>query len=296
MQTLISLFPEVIKSSNYRFNLTGLISSLVVLYCISLAVFVWSRNKKLVGFSFFTIAFPVAMWNLTIAMGNFASNINVTYFYYRLTYFFVFLIPPASLFISLTLTNMITVRKEKIFLIISYIIMFLISFLSLLTDKIMKYPPLRYSWGMDGHAGDWLFYLLVPWAGLALKATYNMYITYRRTSSILEKNKYRILLLGYFIGYLAAEDYLGELGIPVYPFGYLTTCILMTLVVYCIVRYKVFEFETVIHRTIMWILASAAVFAPLILVVYLTRSLFTKLPSFTLSLFYMLFFLLFQAY
>lgn len=296
MKELFSLFPEVINPSNYRFNLTGLASSFVVLYCISLAVFVWSRNRKLTGFSFFAIAFPVAMWNFTIAMGNFAANIHVTYFYYRFTYFFVFLIPPASLFISLTLTNMIALKRERIILVLSYIVMFFFSLLSLATDKIMKFPPLKYSWGMDGNAGDWLFYLLIPWAGLAVKATWNMAVTYRKTKSILEKNKFRILLLGYFIGYLAAEDYLGELGIPVYPFGYLTTCILMTIVVYSIVRFKVFEFETIIHKTVMWFLVSATVFLPLILVVHLTRPLLSRMHTFSLSLFYLLFFFLFRFY
>jgi len=290
------MFKEVFNPANYFFNPYALPSLIVGIYCVLLGIFVWVKNRKLVGFSLFVLTFPCGVWLLSVCLGLLSKNIEVAGFWYKFCYIWIPFISVGSFFVALCVTKFIEIKRERILLFTGYIIMVCFAFLAPSTDFLTKFPPRKYIWGFDGNAGIFLFPFICIWAFWALKATYNVYVTYKSISTPLEKKKFRIFFNSYLFGYFAAVDYFGDFGIGVYPAGYIFIAIYISLLAYNMIRYKAFEIETVIHRTILWLLASASIFAPAILILYFTRPLLSKMNVLFLSLLMTLVFYIFKYY
>ncbi|MDD4908824.1 MAG: SpoIIE family protein phosphatase [Candidatus Omnitrophica bacterium] len=269
---------------------------IVGLYSILLGAFVWAKNKKMLGFSLFTLTLPTGMWLLSVMFGLLSTKTGPAAFWYKLCYFWVSYISVGSLFIASSLTKMIRFKKEKAFILVGYIVMSAFAVISVSTGLMVKYPPRKFYWGFEGNAGNLLLLFLGVWCIWAFKATYNVFMTYRNAATSLEKRKFLIFLNTYLFGYLAVVDYFGDFGIAVYPAGFIFIGTYISLLAYNMIRYKAFEIETVIHRTVLWLLASVSVFLPLVLFIYLARPWLSQMNVLLLSFLMTVIFYLFKYY
>ena len=128
-------------------------------------------------------------------------------------------------------------------------------------------------WGRDS--------VLTAWGGGAYLVFFAAYMVlffrnflkgYREAKDPLLKRQSRIVLIAFFIAYLGALDFLPSFGIPTPPVGAFSTLVLVCALTYTIIRYKLLDIQTVIHKTIMWFATSSVFWAPIIFFIYIARN------------------------
>jgi len=136
------VFKAIVDPSNYFFNPYAIPSLVVGAYCFVLGIFVWVKNKRLLGFSLFTLTFSSGMWLTNAGAVILSKNTAVAFAWNKILYFWVPFIAPSALFFCLCMTKMITMRKERFFLIFSYLVMAFFGLSSLMMDNwLVKMPP-----------------------------------------------------------------------------------------------------------------------------------------------------------
>jgi serine phosphatase RsbU (regulator of sigma subunit) len=69
----------------------------------------------------------------------------------------------------------------------------------------------------------------------------------------LQVNQVKFVFIGFCIYAIACVDFIPNYGIAIYPFGYIPCFILISIIGFTIVRYKLMEIDTVIHKTFLWL-------------------------------------------
>lgn len=124
----------------------------------------------------------------------------------------------------------------------------------------------------------------------------NFWRSYRQATTPVLKRQSKFVLAGFFIAYIATIDFLPCYGIDVFPIGAFTTLFLLTALGYSVIRYKLFDIETVIHRTIMWLFTSAIAVLPFAGIVYSTQPLMRGRGAMETTVYFLVFALVFYFY
>jgi len=258
------MLKELFNPANYFFNLWAIPSITVGIYCFILGIFAWLKNKKIQGFSLFVFTFSIGVWLLTYGLMYLSSNAYTGFLWSKISHIVlgVNFISTNNYFFTLTVTGRLAYKKEKIFLGIGYFLMMVFTLLVIFTDLILEYPPYRYVWGYYANVGRIYILYLAIWGAYALRNPYMVYNAWKKEENPLEKKRLKTYLISYSIGYVAAFDYLGGFGIALYPFGYIFIATYLTILTYNIIKYRALEFETVIHKTILWIVTVLFVVLP----------------------------------
>lgn len=136
-------------------------------------------------------------------------------------------------------------------------------------------------------------------AGYVLAFFRNLLVAYRHPRSPLEKRQTGIVLIGFIIAYVGLVDFLPCYGIDVFPTGAFTTLVLVCCLGFTIIRYKLLNIETMIHKTIMWFTSSAVAVLPFAALIYLLGGWLRKLPQLEMTLCFvglaMVFYFYFQS-
>jgi signal transduction histidine kinase len=134
--------------------------------------------------------------------------------------------------------------------------------------------------------GGWL-YLIHPALGVLLpgSALFHTIRRYRRSAGEWRKKCFFMILatgIGYFGGF---TTYLAVLNIPILPWGVPLVALYPLFLSYAIVRYRLIDIQTVVHKTLLWSVLSSLVWIPLYGVLWLTRFWLEGLPTWGVSLF-----------
>ncbi|MFH1645079.1 MAG: GAF domain-containing sensor histidine kinase, partial [Candidatus Omnitrophota bacterium] len=76
----------------------------------------------------------------------------------------------------------------------------------------------------------------------------NLIKEYKKELSPLEKTKIKYILIAFLGAYTGSVDYLPTFGIEIYPFGYLSIALFLTIVGYTIVKYQLMDIRVVVTR------------------------------------------------
>ena len=142
--------------------------------------------------------------------------------------------------------------------------------------------------------GKWLL-LLHPLLGLLLPgfAQLKLIERYRQSKDEWRKKSF-FMLLGMGTGFLGGwTTYLMTFDIPIFPWGVPLVALYPPLLSYAIIRYRLINIQTVIHKTLLWAALSSLVLVPLYLILKLSRPWLETLPTwgvsvFSLGLFYLM--------
>ena len=91
-----------------------------------------------------------------------------------------------------------------------------------------------------------------------------------RSFHLLKKN-IRLMFLAFAISFVGSVEYFPNYGIPVFPVAFLPLFIFTTIIGYCVIRYRLMDIETVIHKTLMWLLTTLIAIVPFGAVIYWTQ-------------------------
>lgn len=161
-------------------------------------------------------------------------------------------------------------RQQKKYMIAAFIVAPIFYLIILLTPYGML-GVRRYFWGYYPIYGPVCKIFLIFFFGYFLAAFRNFFSEWRKAQKDPARHKQvKIVTIAYMISFFASADYLPKLMyLPLYPFGYLCVFTWTMVLAYAIVRYRIMDIQTVIHKTIMWFASMTVVTLPFGLFVYI---------------------------
>jgi sigma-B regulation protein RsbU (phosphoserine phosphatase) len=268
------------------FNIFAVSSLINFLLSVVIGLFVFLKNtRSKVNSAFFYMSLCVANWALFWFL-CFSEYIEKSALLYtRIAILSALFIPPFYLHFSLFLIKKDT-EKKKIML-ISYLVSIFVFFLAVIYPGqfvgAVKKPVFNATFYPS--SPGFLYYIFTSFFSLeAGYAIYQMIKSYPQSSGI-KKNQIRYAIFSSIVGFTCGgSTFITVYGVPFPPYLNLFMWLYAAILGYAIVKYRLFEIETLIHRTILWILASSSVFLPVILFMLFARPFLSKMDILSLSL------------
>lgn len=229
-----------------------------------MGVFVYVQNKKsLSNISYLFVCITISLWLLFDAATMSSKNQEPAFFWARMVYVGVSLIPPSMYFFTVAWLGLMETQKRWVNLF--YAIGFVFIGFFLFTD-ILIIGTNHYYFGYYSHLGPYSAIFLLFFTGLSCALLWHLYQGYKRETVPVKKTHIRNVLIAFFFGLnIGMTEYLPTYGIEFYPIGFIAIFILGTVIAYTIARYRLMDIETVLHKTALWILSFAIIFIPILL-------------------------------
>ena len=276
------MLKDLLNLMNYRFNPFAIPVLLVSILIFTIGIFVFRQNRRSsLNISFFLISLTTGFWLFTVSFVYLCRIPDLAIYFYRyFTFFGVVNIMPSLLFFSSAWLG--DIRRKRNFIIANYLISFIFYLLAVFTDKMISPDSMRYYfWGYYPIYKPLSIPFLVFFFVQVVITVVELYKAYKEETIPIKKMSKKIILLASLIGFTAPIDFIPKLWrLPwVYPIGYISMFIYISLVAYSIVRYRAFDIETVIHKTVMWLFSFSFMIIPVLL---LFRLLYPSIKNSTL--------------
>ncbi|OGW77998.1 MAG: hypothetical protein A2Z83_02880 [Omnitrophica bacterium GWA2_52_8] len=156
-------------------------------------------------------------------------------------------------------------ERQKPFVIVGFV-MALAVYLTTNFSLLVVTSVHKYFWGYYPVYGIGGKLFLVFFFSYFTAAFYNFFSELRKTQDPIRKKQIQLCTVAFLISFTGSFDYLPKvIHYPLYPFGYMSVFIWTMVIGYSIVKYKVLDIQTVVHKTVMWLLSSSIVGIPIIL-------------------------------
>ena len=239
--------------------------------------FVLSKNwRAKANIGFFLFGFSVAFWSLGYFFWQVSTNARDAVFWCRVLSLGSIWITIWYYYFVIQLLDL-KPRKYRVIFVVGVTLASIFSLsdftTGLMIESVKPFMFFKF-WPVPGffyhiYLAMFLFY--------AYYAAFLLYIEFK-TGGEFRKRQIKYVFLGTFIGYLGGcTNYPAWYGIQLPPIGNILVGVYPILVGYSIVKYRLFEIDTVIHRTILWLLTSSSVLLPIGVMLFFTRDWFTTL-------------------
>ncbi len=252
--------PSFLNAYNYFLNSFAVPVLLVSTLLFLIGLFVLTQNPRAASnISFFIICISSCIWLYGISLVYCSRYELLALKWYKyFTFFGVTQIAPSIYFFSAAWTGLLPKKRTKIT--VGYLLAFGFFFLSCFTSYGII-GVRKYFWGyypIYGPIAQASVGFFIVYYVMALRT----FILGRRHKTIGDQVKqYNYMITAYLITFFGALDFVPKfVPIALYPFGYITVLLWLSIVAYSIIRYRVMDIETVIHKTLMWAALSSVVF------------------------------------
>ncbi len=234
----------------------------------SIGLFIWIQNRKsIVNQSFFLICLCVNAWLFSNALMYSARNPDLALSFYRYgTFLGVTFVSPCVYFFSVVWLKLFKKQRTPVLLgFLGAAVFYLLGIFSNWGFRgVHEYP-----WGYYVRYGPLHYLFILFFFGYFLAAFYNFIYAYRRIAQGIHKTQIKIIAVGFLVSLTGSVDYLPKFFyFPVYPLGFLSVFFWIMTVAYAIVKYRVLDIETVVHRTLFWLATSVVILSPLVGILY----------------------------
>lgn len=261
----------VLNSASYSWTGYGLPTALVstVIFAIGLFVFA-QRPKGQPNIFFFLLCLAINCWLYGISVVYSANHPEVALAWYRgLAFLGVVYIAPLVYIFSVHWLNLY--KSQKGFVTLALYLAPAFYIISLITPWGMPEMQ-KFYWGYFPKYGPVGKLFMVFFFTYFLAAFYNFFSMLKNEQDALKRKQIRWIAVAFLIAVTGSVDYVPKLySVALYPFGYLPVFTWILIVAYLIVRYRVMDIQTVIHKTILWAVVSFTFAFPLIPVAYVVR-------------------------
>ena len=249
--------------------------------------FIYLQNRRSpVNFSFFLICICGIFWLVGIAAVYAAKDPGVALLIYRRVSFLgVAFISPCIYFFSVLWLGLYKRQRWLVWIFFAAGGAFYLTGLF----SAASFPGIyRYFWGyypQYGLVNRWfLGYFFIA----IMTAFYNFITAYRREVPGLRKTQISFITMAFMVSFIGISDFIPKvIHNPVYPLGFLCVFFWMLVVAYAIIRYKAMDIETVIHKTLMWLLTTIVAIIPFGAFIYWTQSLRDPLSAWGSTFYYL---------
>lgn len=237
-----------------------------------LSWFVLLKNKKSkLNILFFFEALSISLWLYSDYMLYSGKIAEDGVLWARITYIPVIFIPLFFLHFTLAFSN---TDKFKKTLIIGYVSSFLFVLALLLTNHVISGVE-RHFWGYYPKVG-FLHHVLIAYFAVLLTTTF--LVIYRhskdKTQPAQERNKTKLILFTFAVGYLASTDFLPKYGVEFYPVGFFFISIWVVLIAYAIIKHRLFDIQLAINKGTAYVLTFFLGILPAAVIVYFLQKVF----------------------
>ena len=252
--------------SNYQFNLHTVPILVVSLLIFSIGLLILLQTKRTIkDVAFFLFCMSSTLWLFTMGFVYTAPNPETALFVYKhFTFFGVINLTPNLYLFAAAASGLL--HKQRNWVILTYIVTYGIYFLALITDKFITFPNV-YFWGYYPHYEPWNYVFLLTFVIVFFANQAHLKLAYEREDVPAKKNQIRLIKLSLLFGLTAFIDFIPKVWtVSIYPVGFVSMFILTSLLAYSIIRYKAFDIETVIHKTILWVASFSIIVIPIFLI------------------------------
>jgi signal transduction histidine kinase len=268
-------FDEVYALSNFYLNLYSipfLFASIFILFLGSYIFIFAGDPKKKWAFLGFTLAF--FFWLFGTFLTYSSREPQSVLVSLSMTYLGVSLISP-------TLYNYVCVwlgydKKNKGLIYLGFLIATLL-WLTITFSDLIFFAARKYYWGYHSQltvAGGAVF--LTFFIGYMLLFFQVLIKAYRAEEERIRKKQILLVAISFGIAYLGSSDFMPCYGREIFPTGGLMTVVATASLAYTIVRYKLLDIETMIHRTLFWVVSTVVAILPFVLVLYVGQDFFIR--------------------
>jgi len=252
--------------SHYHFNIHAIPVMLVglLIFCIGLLIFFQTR-RTVKDIAFVLFCMSSTLWLFTMGFVYSAPDPQTALRLYKsLTFFGVSNLTPNLYLFAACASGLL--HKQRYWVILTYVVTNTIYLLALTTDKFITLPH-HYFWGYYPHYEPLNYLFLLTFAIVFFANQSHLKLAYEREDVPAKKNQIRLIKLSLLFGLTAFIDFIAKVWtVTIYPAGFISMFILISLLAYSIIRYKAFDIETVIHKTILWVLSFSIIVIPIFLV------------------------------
>ena len=219
-----------------------------VVICFSIGCLTLLNNSRAkLNRAYFTQAVAVTIWQLGTFLLLNSKVLDRVDFWSRFTYIGAIFIPVTTFHVSVEF-----LQKEKLrrLVFLGYLLGIFV-FLPLSWTNLFLSGSYHYYWGHWFKAGILHPLFILFFSFFAIFAFTSLYLKYK-TSLGIEKSRAAYILVGTFIAYLGAVDFLPDYGIQVYPSSTLAICVYALITSYAIIKYRILDIEIAIKRTVIF--------------------------------------------
>jgi len=239
---------QLLNLSNYFFNPHAIpvltVGSLILLAGIIIFI---ANKKALPNFAFFLICLSVGIWLLATGIGYLCENEKVAVLWFKYDNFGVAFISISAYFFTRSFLNL----KGKRIVLVGYTLALLFGILIIKTNYLVT-GVRKYFWGYFPSWGILGYPFLVFFFGCMLLSFFLLFSQFPKTDSLIKKNQIKYVIVAYLIGYTGSVDYFATYGIEVYPFGYISLFLFLSIIAYTIVTYRLMDLNVAIVKTVIF--------------------------------------------
>lgn len=264
---------------NYIFNITALVYFISGTLIAAESIFILLQNRKsLVNFSFFLCNIIAGIWLTGVGFIYSSGNEATAMFWSRYySWFGIIFVTPAVYLLSESWRGVIS-KNKRLFIGFNFLTALIIYLICISTPFIVSglWP---YPWGLYPKAGILQIPFMVWFYALMVLSFRNFILRFKQDNVPIRKQHTKLVIITFVFGFLGSLDYIPNFGIPLYTFASISVLLFSTTLAYSIIRYKLMEIETVIHKTIAWVLTSIALIIPFAGFIYFARNWFVTLNT-----------------
>ena len=255
----------------YQLNIYALPNITCAIFCFSIGFLVFIKNRESrINRIFFLFTLSGAIWQIGSFLALLSTEPGPALHWCKFSYIGVLFIPITTYDF---ITQILNKKRQRKFVFIVYLIG-IFGFLPLVKSKYFFSGVNRYSWGYWFKAGPLYSLFLLFFAVLMSLAFINLYSSYKKETSSLEKMRERFLFIAFLISIIGSIDYLPAYQVSVYPFGYIPIFIYLSIMAYTIVRYRLMAINIVLTRAGIFSIVYALVLGIPFWLGYTTKSWF----------------------
>lgn len=255
----------IFNSDNYNFinpySIANLLTGAILLFLGSFIIYKDPRKANNFIIGFFSLA--AAWWQLFFFLSYNTATERLAFLLFKLGFIGVIFLLPSAFHIGFILLKNLRYKVRYLFY-MNYAIAIAVSVLLLATDLILDFP-IEHFWGYYTTAGKlftpYLVYLFFFLSSIIIILAYHLI----RRREMFNEQEYKQLLLffiGFFICSFGVGDFMPNFGLEIYPYGHITFTAFALIITYGIIKYNMFDIETVFHKTIAWGVMSVIVLIP----------------------------------
>lgn len=284
---------------NFFYNPYAIPHTLIGIFIMLEGIFIYKQNKRsITNFAYLINCFFPAVWLTGVGIFLSSRCPETALFWARnYCYLGIIFIPAAVYLFSLAwryylcrysnytqdyrMRDLFLERKSLIFVFSVSFLFYLFSvFSSNFLTGIWKYP-----WGFFPKGGI-IHLLFIGWfSGVYFFAVKNFIASYKEADSVLKKKQAKLVLIAFSVAVIGASEFLPNYGFNLPSFASVTTLIFISLVGYCVIRYRLMNIETVLHKTVAWFIANLILVIPFVVALYFTYPWFSDLSQVNIFIF-----------
>jgi len=247
------------------------------IFSITAGGLIYSLNKRSqvnIGLSIFCLSMFIWLFGDFIAYS--ANNERSAFLFCRVACIGAMFTAPAFYHFTAAFLQK---NSEVKYVVISYVIMFSIAPLSLISNWFLS-GVYHYFWGYYSKAGYLHPLYLAIFFAIFVRGFYLLLLE-RRKKDLLPKKRIQIdyVFIAYIIALIASLDYVPKYGVEMYPFGFTFSMLFVIIVAYAVIRHQLLGIEVIIKKTVIFAGVFVAFFTVFAGITFIVSQLFGNLLS-----------------